>query len=71
MNKTTMEHTRSMRLHVGFPLNMWVEVVITIVYLINRSPSAPLGCGILEEAWIGKRQVILLSGYSVVKHLLI
>ena len=34
---------------------MWVEVVNTIVYLINRGPSNPLGYGILEEAWIGKK----------------
>ena len=44
-----------MRLHVGFPLHMWVEVVDTIVYLINRGPSTPLGCGIREEAWTGKK----------------
>ena len=27
----------------------------TIVYLINRGPSTPLGCGILEEAWTSKK----------------
>ena len=55
MNKTIMEHAKSMRLHVRFPLHMWVEAINTIVYLINTSPSAPLGCGILEEPWIGKK----------------
>ena len=25
------------------------------MYLINRGPSTPLGCGILVEAWIGKK----------------
>ena len=51
-----MEHARSMRLHVGLPLNMWVEVVNTTVYIINRGPSTPLGCGILEEgAWTSKK----------------
>ena len=44
-----------MRLHVGLPLNMWVKPINTIVYLINRGPSTPLGCGILEEAWTGKK----------------
>ena len=53
MNKTIMECAKSMRLHVGFPLNMWVEVVNIVVYLINRGPSSPLGCGIPEEAWTG------------------
>jgi hypothetical protein len=36
MNKTIMECARSMRLHVGFPLQLWVDVVDTIVYLINK-----------------------------------
>ena len=55
MNKTIMERATSMRLHVGLPLHMWVEVVNTTIYLINRGPSTPLGCGILEEAWTGKK----------------
>ena len=50
MNKTIMERARSMRLHARFPLNMWVEVVNTIIYLINRGPSTPLDYGIPEEA---------------------
>ena len=59
-----MEHTRSMRLHVGLPLHMWVEAVTIAIYLINRGPSTPLGCGILEEAWIGKKM-----SYSFLKTL--
>ena len=55
MNKTIMEHARSMRLHAGFPLNMWVEAINTIVYLINRGLSTPLGYGIPEEAWTSKK----------------
>ena len=54
MNRTIMERVRSMRLHDGLPLHMWVEAINTTVYLINRGPSTPLGCGILEEAWTGK-----------------
>ena len=50
-----MEHARSMRLHVGLPLYIWVEVVNIVVYLINRGSSTPLGCGILEEAWTDKK----------------
>ena len=44
-----------MRLHAGFPLNMWVEAINTIIYLINRGPSTPLGCGIPEEKWTSKK----------------
>ena len=46
---------KSIRFHKGFSLNMWTEVVNTIVYLINRGPSTPLGCGIPEEAWTGMK----------------
>ena len=63
MNRTIMERVRSMKLHVGFPLHTWVEVVNTTIYLINRGPSTPLGCGIPKEAWT----CILFSRPSVVK----
>jgi transposase InsO family protein len=36
MNRTIMERARSMRLHVGFPLQFWGDVVDTNVYLINK-----------------------------------
>ncbi len=55
MNITIMEHARRMRLHEGFPLNMWVEAINNFFYLINRGPSTPWGCGILEEIWTGKK----------------
>jgi hypothetical protein len=54
MNMTIMEHARSMRLHTGFPLQLWVDLVDIVVYLINRGPSRFLDGIILEEAWIGK-----------------
>jgi hypothetical protein len=40
-NMIVMEHSRSMRLHLGFPLKFWVEAMDNIVYLINRGPSSP------------------------------
>ena len=55
MNKTIMEHARSMMLNFGLPLNMWSEAINIVVYLINRDPFTPLGCGIPEEAWTGKK----------------
>ena len=55
MNRTIMEHARSMRLHVGLPLHMWAKAVNTAIYLINRGPSTPLGCVISEEAWTSKK----------------
>jgi transposase InsO family protein len=35
MNKTIMERARSMRLHVGFPLQLWEDVVDTVC-LLNK-----------------------------------
>ena len=55
MNKTIMERARSTRLHVGLHLHMWEDAINTTIYFINRDPSTPLGCGILEEAWTGKK----------------
>ena len=55
MNMTIMECARSMRLHAGFPLHMWKEAINTSIYLINRGPSTPLGCGIPAEAWNSKK----------------
>ena len=55
MNRTIMERARSMRLHAGLPLHMWVEAINTTIYFINRGPSTPLGYGILEEAWTSKK----------------
>jgi hypothetical protein len=50
-----MESARSMRLHVGFPLQFWVDVVDIIVYLIKRGPSRSLDGGIPKEAWTSKK----------------
>ena len=44
-----------MRFHAGFPLQFWVDVVNTVVYLINEGPSSALDGWIPEEAWIGKQ----------------
>ena len=61
MDMMVMECARSTRLHVGLPLNMWTKVVNTTVYFIDRGPSTPLGCGILDEAWTGKKLKCLRS----------
>jgi len=55
MNETIMEHARCMRLHAGLPLQFWVDVVDTIVYLINSGPSSSLDGCIPEEAWRSKK----------------
>ena len=63
MNRTIMEHARSMRLHVGLPLHFWADAINIVVYLINRVPSTPLDGGIPEETWTGKK-----GNYSFLKN---
>ena len=53
---TIMERARSMRLHVGLPLQLWVDVVDIVVYLINIGPSSSLDGGIPKEEWKGKNK---------------
>jgi hypothetical protein len=55
MNRTNMEHARSMRLHVGLPLQLWEDVVDIVIYLINKGPSSSMDGGIPEEAWTRKK----------------
>jgi hypothetical protein len=52
---TIMERARSMRLHVGFPLQFWADAVDIVVYLINRGPSSSLDGIIPKEAWTFKK----------------
>ena len=55
MNRTIMEHARCMKFHAGLPLPFWVDVVDTIVYLINKGPSSSLDDGVQEDAWTSKK----------------
>ena len=50
-----MERARCRRLHAWLLLQFWVDVVDTVVYLINRGPSSYLDGGIIEEACEGKK----------------
>ena len=49
-----------MRFHARFPLQFWVDVVDTVVYLINRGTSSSLDGGVPEEAWTSKNGKLLL-----------
>ena len=54
-----MERAKSMRLHVGFPLQFWADAVDTMVYLINRGPSIYLDGRIPEEEGTCKKSKLL------------
>ena len=60
MNRTILVRARSMRIHVGLPLNLWDNAIDIVVYFINRGPSMVLDGGIPEEMWIGKKVNYLL-----------
>ena len=62
MNMTILEKARSMRIHAGLPLNLWVNAINTTIYLINKGPSMDLDGGILEKMLIGKNM-----NYSLLK----
>ncbi|KAJ0555551.1 putative RNA-directed DNA polymerase [Helianthus annuus] len=53
MNRTLNERARSMRLNAEMPKTFWADAVNTAAYLINRSPSVPLGFKLPEEMWQG------------------
>jgi len=54
MNCTIMEKVRSMLSNSGLEKIFWAEAVRTACYLINRSPTTALDCGIPEEVWTSK-----------------
>ena len=51
MNITLLERARCMRLNTRLPKMFWVEVVNTVVYLINRSPCSAINFKVPEEVW--------------------
>lgn len=42
MNQTLTKRSKSLRMKSDLPKQLWVEVVNTTTYLINRGPSIPL-----------------------------
>jgi hypothetical protein len=50
-----MERARSMRLRAGFPLQLWVDVIDIVVYLIKKGPSSSMDGGIPKETWTCKK----------------
>lgn len=54
MNRTLLERVRAMLATSGLSKKFWGEAVCTAAYLINRSPSIPLGGNCPEVAFSGK-----------------
>ncbi|KAM1652315.1 hypothetical protein ACFX1T_004838 [Malus domestica] len=53
MNRTIMEKVRCMLRTAKLSKQFWGEAVRTACYLINRSPSVPLGLNVPERVWAG------------------
>ena len=62
MNRTLAKKARCMRLNARLPKVFWAEIVNTVGFIINRSPSLVIDFEILEEVWSGR-----LVDYSSLK----
>ena len=49
-----MEKVKCMLRTAKLPKSFWGAAVLTAYYLINRSPSAPLGFDVAKKVWTGK-----------------
>ena len=54
MNRTLAKKARCMRLNARLPKVFWAEIVNTVGFIINRSPSLVIDFEILEEVWSGR-----------------
>ena len=55
MNQTIQEHVVSMLQHSGLLNGFLAEALLTVVHIINISPSRPLGLQIPQEIWTGSK----------------
>ena len=71
MNWTIMERVRSMLSHAKLLKSYWVEAMLTVVYLINWSPSVPLKGDVPQRMWTGRSvsyQHLRVFGYLAYMH---
>jgi hypothetical protein len=54
MNKNLLERTRTMLKASDLRKPLWAEVVNTVCYVINRSPSTAIEMKTPMEMWTGK-----------------
>jgi hypothetical protein len=72
MNRTIQEWIVSMLHHSGLSEGFWAEALLTALYIINMSPSRPLGSKIPQELWTrrkpdyGKLRIFGCEAYALV-----
>ncbi|KAL0402478.1 UNVERIFIED_CONTAM: Retrovirus-related Pol polyprotein from transposon TNT 1-94 [Sesamum latifolium] len=54
MNRTLLNKVRCLLISSDLPKTFWGEALLTVAYLINRSPSVPLSGKLPECVWSGK-----------------
>ena len=54
MNRTIMERVRSMLAHAKLSKKFWAEALMTMTYVINKSPSTPLDGDVPQRVWTRK-----------------
>jgi hypothetical protein len=55
MNRTIQERVVSMLHHSRLSEGFWAKALLTVVHIINMSPSRPLGSKIPQELWTGRK----------------
>ena len=58
MNRTIQEHVVFMLQHSGLPDGLWAEALLTVVHIINMSPSRPLRVQIPQEIWTKESRIM-------------
>ena len=57
-NQTIIGTTRSLLMTAGMPRRFWGEAVMTVVYLLNQSPTRSLNEKTSHEAWYHKKPAV-------------
>jgi hypothetical protein len=57
-NQTVVGMARTLLKQRGMPTVFWGEAVVTVVYILNRSPTKALNGGMLYEAWHERKPAV-------------
>ena len=70
MNRTLMERVRCMLVQTKLPKSLWAEILLTVYYLVNLSPSSAIEFKTPYEKWTGQpanhedRKVLGCTAYA-------
>jgi hypothetical protein len=58
MNRIIQDRIVSILHYSKLKDGFWVEALLTVVHIINMSPSKPLGLKIPQELWRGENKIM-------------